>query len=383
MFNRLVKPLKSNSFFLFGARGTGKSTFLRTFLPADSCCLDLLDDEVLDDLMLRPKLIDALCESRKHEWIILDEVQRLPKLLNTVHRMIEKHKQKFAITGSSSRKLKRGAANLLAGRAFVNNLFPLTCAEMGESFNLEEVLHWGSLPKLFSLGSPAEKKAYLRSYCLTYINEEIKAEQIVRKLEPFREFLIVAAQSAGKILNYSTIGREVGAQVPTVQTYFQILEETYLGFILPHYHKSVRKSQIGAPKFYFADNGVKKALEQSLDSPPTPGTSQYGDLFEAFVIQEVFRLNEYYQKDFRLSYFHTKNDAEIDLILSKGSKVYLIQIKSTKRVEEVEVRKLARQKEFFKGSVQAYFVSNDSSAMTLNEVHCCHWQTFLEKFKDF
>jgi predicted AAA+ superfamily ATPase len=182
--------------------------------------------------MRQPKIIEEICLSKKYEWIIIDEVQRLPKLLNTVHRMIEKHQQKFALTGSSARKLKRGSANLLAGRAFVNHLYPLSYLEMGDSFELNSTLHWGSLPKVLNLKTNQEKKAYLRSYSLTYIKEEIQAEQIVRKLEPFREFLTVAAQMSGQILNFSSIAREVGAHVPTAQSYYEILEETYIGFIL-------------------------------------------------------------------------------------------------------------------------------------------------------
>jgi predicted AAA+ superfamily ATPase len=158
MLNRIVKPLKTNSFFLFGARGTGKSTFLQNYITDRALVFDLLDDEVFDDLLKRPKMIEDLAGSKKHEWIVLNEVQRLPHLLNVVPRMIEKTGQKFALTGSSSRKLKRGSANLLAGRAFIYSMFPFSYLELGESFDLNEVLRWGSLPQLLSLKTPEEKK---------------------------------------------------------------------------------------------------------------------------------------------------------------------------------------------------------------------------------
>ncbi len=384
MVNRLFKPLKSNSFFLFGARGTGKSTWVQQHLKGKSRVFDLLDAETFDRLLTRPKILEDVCKEREHEWIVLDEVQRLPKLLDIVHRMIEELGQKFALTGSSSRKLRRGGANLLAGRAFVNTLFPLTSIELGQQFDLSDALRWGTLPKLLNFSQDAEKRAYLRSYSLTYIREEIQAEQVVRRLEPFREFLAVAAQVSGKIVNYSTISREVGAQVPTVQSYFQILEDTYLGFLLPHYHRSIRKSQKEAPKFYFFDNGVKKALETSLDSIPTESTSQYGELFEAFIIQEVYRLNHYWEKDLRLSYLATKNGAEIDLILSKGRKDVLVEIKSSQRVDEIEVRKLARLAEGFKGrQVEAFYVSRDTEAVHISGVSCLPWQRFLKELKRF
>lgn len=381
MIYRLCNPLKSNSFFLFGARGTGKSTLVKELLQSNSIAFDLLEPETFDDFLSNPKKLEDFCNGQ-YEWIILDEVQRVPKLLNVVHRMIELKKQKFAITGSSSRKLRRGQANLLAGRAYVNHLYPLTSIELKEQFDLNHALHWGTLPKIYSLTTPEEKRAYLRSYCLTYIKEEIQTEQVVRKLEPFREFLAVAAQSSGKIINYSSIGRDVGAQVPTVQNYFQILEDTHLGFILPHYHRSVRKSQIESPKFYFFDNGIKKSLEGSLDSKPTEGTSTYGELFEAFLIQEIYRLNDYYQKDWRFAFFKTKNDAEIDLVLSKGKTTLLIEIKSSQKIDQIEVKKFSRLANDFSGQTQAYYLSRDKHKTKIEGIECCHWQDFLDKFKE-
>ena len=381
MFNRLLKPIKSQSFFVFGARGTGKSTFVKAFLNERTQLFDLLDREIFDLLLTRPQILEETCRTKKYDWIVLDEVQRLPKLLDVVHRMIENEGQKFALTGSSSRKLRRGGANLLAGRAFVNTLFPFTRIELGAAFDLTHALNWGTLPKVFALSDTAEKKAYLRSYCLTYVREEIQEEQVVRRLEPFREFLSVAAQSSGKVINYSSIAREVGAHVPTVQNYFQILEDSYLGFLLPHYHRSVRKSQIEAPKFYFFDNGVKKALEASLDSIPVERTSQFGELFEAFIIQEVFRLNHYYAKDFRLSFLRTSNGAEVDLILSRGSLLLLIEIKSSTRIDENEVRKLAKLAEAFpSGDRRAYYLSRDPNVVTINGVACLPWSQFFEEF---
>lgn len=380
MFNRLIKPIKTNSFFVFGARGTGKSTFVQGLVGDRARTFDLLDDEVFDQLMRRPKIVEDAAAARAYEWIVIDEVQRLPKLLNTVHRMIEKSGQKFALTGSSSRKLKRGGANLLAGRAFVNTLFPLTSLEMGDAFDLAGALRWGTLPKLSALPLEDEKRAYLRSYCLTYVREEIQAEQVVRKLEPFREFLSVAAQSSGKLINYSHIARDVGAQVPTVQTYFQILEDTYLGFLLPSFHRSVRKSQLEAPKFYFFDNGVRKALEASLDSVPTEGTSQFGELFEAFVIQEVYRLNSYLATDYRMSHFRTKNGAEIDLVLTRGRRTLLVEIKSSYRIDEIEVRKLARLSEGFGGGAESYYLSRDPHEAVIDGVRCLPWYRYLGLF---
>jgi predicted AAA+ superfamily ATPase len=181
MVQRLCKPLKSNSFFIFGARGVGKSTLINEVLGhQDVLKIDLLNDEVFDRYLANPSFLETQLKAKKYDWVLIDEVQRIPKLLNTAHQFIEEKKQKFALTGSSSRKLKRGGANLLAGRAFVNYLFPFTSAELGKKFKLDQAINWGTLPKLLELNSKEEFHAYLRSYCLTYIKEEIQTEFLYR-----------------------------------------------------------------------------------------------------------------------------------------------------------------------------------------------------------
>ncbi len=384
MFQRLLKPLKSSSFFLFGARGSGKSTFvLKQFLPpldpSQFLMIDLLDPEQEDRYARDPKFLERSLDSRARppQWIVIDEVQRVPRLLDLAHRLIESKGCKFILTGSSARKLRSGAANLLAGRAFLCRMFPLTQAELGSRFELDAALHWGSLPRIFSLKTIAEKKAYLRSYGLTYLKEEIKSEQIVRRLDPFREFLEVAAQANGAVLNASRIARQIGADVKTVQSYFQILEDTWAGFLLPAYHRSVRKSQTSHPKFYLFDTGVKRALERSLDAGLAPGTSAYGDAFEHWVVLEFHRLNEILGKDYKLSYLRTKDGAEVDLILSKPrSRTILIEIKSSPRVDELEARKLRRLQADVPGSA-AFYLSRDESAQAIDGVRCLPWHRGL------
>ncbi len=389
MIHRILRPLKSNSFFLFGARGTGKSTFvMKQFLadskPDDSLLIDLLDPEQEDRYARHPEFLERILAARTSppKWVIIDEVQRAPRLLDLAHRLIEKKGLKFILTGSSARKLRHGASNLLAGRAFLCRMFPLTQRELGDAFELSSVLRWGSLPKLQSLATDAEKKAYLTSYGLTYLKEEIQAEQLVRKLAPFREFLEVAAQSNGTILNASRIARQINSDVKTVQSYFQILEDTWLGFSLPAYHRSVRKSQASHPKFYLFDPGVKRALERSLDATPVPGSFAYGEVFEHWVILEFHRLNEYLGKDYRMSYLRTKDGAEIDLVLSKpGSGTILIEIKSTERIDEVEVNKLYRLQKDITGS-SAFYLSRDESAQKIGPVRCLPWHKgLLEIFR--
>ena len=206
MVKRIVNPSKSNSFFLFGARGTGKSTFIKNQFLKDVTGvmeLDLLDPNLEDMYSRRPMHLyeEIRAQTIKPDWIFIDEVQKIPKLLDVVHKSIEDLKVKFILTGSSARKLKRGGANLLAGRAFLYSLFPFTEKELADQFNLNEVLQRGSLPQLYSLKNDEDKERYLKAFTLVYLKEEIRTEQIIRNIDPFREFLEIAAQMSGKIIN--------------------------------------------------------------------------------------------------------------------------------------------------------------------------------------
>jgi predicted AAA+ superfamily ATPase len=267
--------------------------------------------------------------------VVVDEIQRVPVLLNYVHLLIEERGVRFALTGSSARKLKRGGANLLAGRALLNYLHPLTHFELDEDFDLDFCLNWGALPEVFSLKDDLERKEYLRAYVTNYIKEEIKEEQIVRKIEPFLHFLEIAAQCNGKILNHSKIGRDSGNNPKNVERYYEILKDTLLGFEIPPFHRSIRKRQSQKSKFYFFDLGVKRALERTLSSPVIERTSAYGHAFEHFFILECLRLNDYFRKDFRFSYLMTKEGVEIDLIIERpGMSTVLVEIKSTTHVDD-------------------------------------------------
>lgn len=382
MFHRLLTPSNASSFFLFGARGTGKSTFLhKQFKMKNPWFLDLLDPEIEDLYAKAPKRLEFELESlkKKPDWIVIDEVQKVPRLLDMVHKLIEQKNYKFILTGSSSRKLKRGGANLLAGRAFINHFFPLTSIELEGKFDLIEYLHWGGLPKIQSLQKKEDKKSYLTSYVLTYLNEEIKSEQIIRKLDPFRSFLEIAGQVSGKIINHKKIAQEIGVDTKTVQSYFQILEDTLLGFYLPAFHESVRKSQKLSPKFYLFDTGVKKALEGSLEQKPVEKTSVFGDLFESMVILEIHRLNSYFKKNYKLSYFATKNNVEIDLVLTKNRKNILIEIKSSDKIDETEVHSLAITAKSFPNVTETYYVSRHSKKLKMGNVTCIHWTDLLKQ----
>jgi predicted AAA+ superfamily ATPase len=340
MYHRLSKPLFSNSFFLFGARGSGKSSLLKTLFAGKKgvLWLDFLQDDLYRALLGRPEQFREWIEAEGNnlQWVVCDEVQRVPSVLNAVHSAIEEKGLHFALTGSSARKLKRGAANLLAGRAFLNNLHPLTHSELGNDFDLDKILQWGSLPKIFSFSSDIERKEYLRSYVNTYLRQEIKEEQVVRQLDPFVRFLEVAAQQNCKIMNASKVARDARTDPKAVLRYFEILQDTLIAFTLEPYHRSIRKIQTEKAKFYIFDLGIKRALEGTLDSQLKSGTSAYGDAFEHFFIAECRRLADYQRREDRFYYLRTKDDVEIDLIIERSRKeTWAIEIKSSENVDTV------------------------------------------------
>ena len=384
MFRRLLQTTRRSSFFLFGARGTGKTTYIRdAFDPDTSLYLDLLDPEIEDLYRRIPSRLEQQVRALPGsvEWILIDEVQRAPHLLDVAHRLIESTGKRFVLTGSSGRKLRRGASNLLAGRAFVHNLYPLTVPELQDTFDLDDALRWGTLPRIYSLDADEDRQAYLRAYALTYLKEEIVAEQIVRRLDPFRRFLEVAAQSNGAIVNYTNIARDVGADPKTIITYFSILEDTLVGFLLPAFHRSIRKQQRSNPKFYFFDTGVKRALDRTLDVPLNPGTYEYGKAFEHFVITQIVHLSQYRYPDWRFSYLQTGAGVEIDLVIERpGLPTAIIEIKSSECVDERDTRNLARFTGDFPEPL-ALCISRDPTRMHIDDILCVPWRNALVELK--
>jgi predicted AAA+ superfamily ATPase len=379
MFDRLVKLPAGHSFFLFGARGTGKTTLLCTKFP-DAFKIDLLDHQTESILMVNPHHLAAMVASAMSNHVVIDEIQKIPKLLDEVHRLIETpgNKKIFILTGSSARKLKAGGANLLAGRAFLRNLFPLNSVELGNRFDLLEALRWGTLPKILSCTSDELKRDYLESYAHLYLKEEVWGEQIIRNLPPFRKFLEVSAVNAGKIVNTANVARDVGVDPKTVQSYYSILEDTLLGFHIDAYHSSVRKRLRQAPKFYFFDNGVTRALARMLTVEPKAGTNYFGDLFEQLMINEFVRLNSYEKRDYRFSYLQSASGVEIDLVIERpGRPLALVEIKSTECVREDHLSSLDNfQKDF--PDAELFLLSRDPHAKQFGRIHTLPWSRFAD-----
>ncbi len=382
MFNRNLNILKSNSFFLFGARGTGKTTLLgTTFSPDEALTINLLDRETFtlldnDSSHLRSLVKPAI---REKKWVLIDEVQKIPALLDLVHDMIEKDGIKFGLIGSSARKLKRGAANLLAGRAFVNKLFPLLPDELGNKFEIQSYLSWGGLPKIYDFTNDEEKRRFLLSYVDTYLQEEIVAEQIVRKLSPFRRFLQVAAQTNSNVINYTKIASDIQSDPNSVKSYFQILEDTLLGFFLEPYHTSIRKRQRQNPKFYLIDPGILRAQSMSLDVPVKQGNYGYGKLFETFIVNTIRASLEYTFSQHQLSYIRTKDNAEIDLIIERsGQPTVLIEIKSGTKVRDEELRNLSNLAKDIENS-KAFCFYQGNLERVAHDVSILNWQKGLSE----
>ncbi len=384
MIQRLLKCSKTKSFFLFGGRATGKSVYLQKqwslkFKKNEILYIDLLTPEIERDLSLRPSQLIEHIESLKTppKFIVIDEIQKVPKLLNVAHQLIQKKNLKFALTGSSVRKLKQGSANLLAGRAFLYKLFPLTFLELKSKFDLGHTLQFGSLPEIFNLKSKKDKIRYLNTYVHTYLKEEIISEQIIRNIEPFRYFLEVAGQCNGTILNHSKIAREAGIDYKTSQRYFEILEDTLLGFHLPSFSLSIRKQQNKASKFYLFDLGVARALAGLLNVKVEPTTYSFGHCFEHLVIAEIYRLNEYFETYYKLSYFRSKDGVEVDLILKRGQEKILIEIKSKKQILPDDLKHLKSIQKDMPGA-KGFVLSLDKTKRKQDGILIVHWQEGLK-----
>lgn len=334
--------LKRKSVFLFGPRQTGKTTWLKGTY-SDALYINLLSTSVFNDYLTKNGALESdialhLRKQRASHLVIIDEVQKLPSLLNDVHDQIEKNKSlRFILTGSSARKLKREGANLLGGRASWRHFLPLVYPEIKSQLqthaDLERRLTIGALPSIYDSSAPQDD---LLDYAQLYLNEEIKAEGLVRNYEAFHRFLLTAALVNAKQLNFTQVGND--AQVPprTIQDYFQILEDTLVGFLLPAFTETPSRKATTTAKFYFFDTGVVNVL---LDrSKISSGTSDFGDLFEHFVVSEVRAYQQYRSPRSKLFYWRSLSKQEVDLVIKTKEKMIALEIKAKQNVSEKEYR---------------------------------------------
>jgi predicted AAA+ superfamily ATPase len=334
---RLLRLPDKHSFFLFGPRQTGKSTLLRSELSAETCLrYDLLESETYRRLAARPELLRGEVAAAGAQGtvthVLLDEIQRAPALLDEVHALLETYKGiHFALSGSSARKLKRAHANMLAGRAWTLRLHPFTSRELGPAFDLERALRFGALPPVWLADDDTARTEILRSYVDTYIREEIELEAQLRNLGTFLRFLPMVASENGAQVNFLNIARELSTAHSTVRTYYQILEDTLVGFFLLPMARSVRKRITRHPKFYFFDCGVVRALQRKTTASLVEQSEEYGRAFEHFLICEIQRLNDYLRLDLDMTFYRTESGVEVDCVLqSPSGALRAIEIKATR-----------------------------------------------------
>jgi predicted AAA+ superfamily ATPase len=343
---RLLKA-PNRSFFLFGPRGTGKSTWLQQVLP-EALRLDLLDASLFLELSRDPHRIEALVGNRSSgSWVVLDEIQKIPALLDEVHRLIESRHWRFALCGSSARKLRRGGANLLAGRALTLSMESFTAAELGDEFNLDFALNWGLLPLVHQ--EPDIAADILAAYVNTYLKEELLAEGLIRNVPPFVRFLAVAGQMNGQVLNAQNIARDAVVARSTVDTYFSVLSDTLVGYVLPAWRPGLKVREAAQPKFYWFDPGVARAAAGLLRDPAD--RLWQGTALETLIYHELRVFNEISRKQRHITYYRTAAGVEIDFIIETARRrpdrppsVAAIEIKRSERWDrawEKPMRRLA------------------------------------------
>lgn len=330
MFKRCFSlPLESqDSFFIFGPRGTGKTQWLKhQFNQENAIYLDLLDALTFRRLKNHPEHLSEIIPPNNQKRIILDEVQKIPELLDEVHRLIEHKKQRFILTGSSARKLKCEGVNLLAGRAIHYTMHPFIIQELETAFNIQHALNLGMLPATYTYVDPI---GYLATYVDTYLREEVVYEGLTRNIAAFSRFLEIASFSQGGTINSSEIAREVGIDRQVIKNYFQILQDLLLSHTLPAFTKKAKRRLISTEKFYYFDAGVYQNLRPKglLDTPSEIG----GVALETLFLQSMLAINDYYHLGYQFYYWRTASGVEVDFIAYGEKKLLAFEIKHAKNI---------------------------------------------------
>lgn len=345
---RLLTFPKNKSFFLFGARGVGKSTWIEKTLDYDFK-INLLENRTYLELLRDPSLLEAkLGHLKAGSWVVIDEVQKIPELLTEVHRLIEDRKFLFALTGSSARKLKKGGADLLGGRAIRRWMEPFTAAELQDQFDLDTALKWGTLPLVYlDIENAAET---LEAYAQTYLREEIKEEGLVRKLDSFVRFLEIASLLNAQLVNADAIARDAKIPRSSVEGYFSILEDTLVGFRLPAYQPKAKVKETSHPKFYWFDSGVARACANLLSQEPESGWM--GGALETYVFHELRVYNHVFKKMKSIFYYNVPSGLEVDFVIelesgsrTKKPEVVMIEVKLAKKWDRSWNRSMISLKE--------------------------------------
>ena len=371
MYKRIlsIESEYNDSAFLWGARQVGKTTWLTSQYP-DCRIYDLLHPSEFERLLRRPEILsEELADFGEGNLVIIDEIQKLPQLLDEVHSLIQRKNIRFILSGSSARKLKRLGTNLLGGRATREQMFPLVSAEIPD-FDLIRAVNNGMIPRHYMVLNPWER---LRGYIGVYFNEEIREEGMTRNLQSFSHFLEVAAQCDGEMLVYKNISQDCGIDYRTVKEYFRILEDTLVGYLLPGFTITKKRKALAAPKFYLFDVGVANYLMHRRNM--APGSDDFGHAFEHFIIQELIAYIGYHHVEERLTYWRSTSGYEVDAIIGEGR--VAIEIKSSDEVKSRHTRGLKAFEEDFPDA-RLIIVSLDKYKRRMNGVEVIPVLEFLD-----
>lgn len=371
MYNRIINIDNEyrDSAFLWGARQVGKTTWLQVRYPG-ARIYDLLRPSEFARLLRHPELLsEELADFGENDTVIIDEIQKLPILLDEIHSLIQRKNIRFILSGSSARKLRRLGTNLLGGRATREVMFPLVSAEIPD-FDLIRAVNNGMIPRHYMVQNPWER---LRGYIGVYLNEEIREEALTRNLKSFSHFLEIAAQCDGEMLVYKNIAQDCGIDYRTVKEYFAILEDTLVGYLIPGFTATPKRKAVAAPKFYLFDVGIANYLTKRRDMEP--GSDSFGHAFEHFIIQEIIAYLGYHHSDEQLTYWRTASGYEVDAVIGNGR--IAIEIKSS---EEIKSRHTKGLKAFSEDYPDARLitVSLDKYKRTMNGVEIFPANDFLK-----
>jgi predicted AAA+ superfamily ATPase len=360
------------SIFFWGARQTGKSTLLKQ-LFSNALWFDLLLSDIYNRLLINPEYLRETILAQEKKLVIIDEIQRIPILLNEVHWLIVNHDIQFILSGSSPRKIIRSGENLLGGRALRYELYPLTAHEI-PNFNLLKALNNGLLPRHYLSENP---KKMIAAYLGNYLQDEIVAEAKIRNVAVFSRFLHAAAFSHGEMVNYTSVAADCGVSATTIKEYFQILEDTMIGKFVPVYQKKAKRRVIKTPKFYFFDLGIVNHLLNR--GKIEKGSDVFGHAFESFIYQELNAHKHYTGKEYLISYWRTASQLEIDFVL--GNHEVAIEVKSSDKISSKHLNGLNAFMEEYDVK-KAIVVCNEPLPRLINNIHVMPWQNFIQMLWD-
>jgi predicted AAA+ superfamily ATPase len=372
MFSRkqILIDSGNESLFLWGARQTGKSTLLKSLYP-DALFFDLLLSDVYQRLITNPEILrEIVLANPEKKIVIIDEIQRIPQLLNEVHWLITNTNTKFIMSGSSARKILRNENNLLGGRALRYEMYPLISQEI-DNFDLVRALNNGLLPRHYLAENP---KRMLAAYVGNYLRDEIVSEAKIRNVQVFSQFLEAAAFSNGEMVNYTNIASDCGVSSPTIKEYFQILQDTLIGHFVPVYQKKPKRKVITSPKFYYFDIGIVNFLLKR--GKINVGSELFGNAFEQFIFQELLAHKHYSGLEYKISYWRTTSQIEVDFIL--GEHEVAIEVKGSSNIGTKHLKGLKSFLEEYTVK-KAILVCNEPFARQHGDILILPWANFLER----